>query len=156
MTTPPFKNIISISNPDTSHAMIDGIRRRFGKSINKDPWDANLELRPKVAEAAEIPTDTAVLMASRHEKGEYSPEDANTPDYYKGLVTNAIENGGRYGDHRISIPWLRMILAGLEFKHVEPEMMWYGVDAGTETGEPLPEIPSYENLFPSDRETIKA
>jgi len=136
--------------------MIDGIRRRFGKSIDKDPWDANLELRPEVAETAEIPTDTAVLTAARHETGEYSPEAANTPDYYKSLVTNAIENGGRYGDHRISIPWLRMILAGLEFKRVEPEMMWYGFDAGTESGEPLPKIPSYENLFPSDREAIKA
>jgi len=35
-------------------------------------------------------------------------------------------------------------------------MMWYEVDAGTEGGEALPEIPSYENLFPSGREAIKA
>ncbi len=118
----------------------------------EEKWDANMEFKPDPTETAEISTDTAVLVAATHATGEYTPSDSNTPDYYKTLVSTAIENGGKYGEHQISIPWLRMILAGLEFRQVEPESMWYGVEAGAAGTEPLPEIPSYEDLFPSDRD----
>jgi hypothetical protein len=150
MTVFPFKNIVSITKPAIPHAMIDGIRRRLGRSIDEDPWNTNLEFKPELAETAELPADTAVLVTATQATGEYSPGDDNTTDYYRSIVSTAIENGGRHGDHHIPIPWLRMILAGLEFKHIEPEMMWYGVEAGTAVGEPLPEIPSYGDLFPSE------
>jgi hypothetical protein len=62
-----------------------------------------------------------------------------------------MKNGGRYAGHYIPIPWLRMIMAGLEWRHVDPETMWYGFEADLPDGEPLQEIPSYDDLFPSDR-----
>ncbi len=132
--------------------MIDGIRRRLGKSAEKDPWDADQELKPELEENTELPTDTAVLVAATHAVGRFSPSDVNARDHYKSLVITAIQNGGKYGSHRIPVPWLRMILAGLEYKHIEPEMMWYGVEAGASGSELLPEIPSYEDLFPSERD----
>jgi len=152
-----FKNIVSITNLTIPHAMIDGIRRRLGRSIESDHWDADQELMPELKDGAELPTDAAGLVASTDaraatgEIGEYAPADENTPDYYKSLVATAIDNGGKYGDHRMSIPWLRMILAGLEFRRIEPETMWYGVEVGT-AGEPLPEIPTYTDLFPAERD----
>jgi len=131
--------------------MIDEIRRRFGRSADKDPWDANQELEPEEGEASPLHIDTAVLLAGT--QPETVSNDLNTLDYYKNLVRTAIENGGRYADHQISIPWLRMILAGLEQKRIDPEMMWEGVDGGTPNGGLLPAIPSYNDLFPSERDT---
>jgi hypothetical protein len=132
--------------------MIDGIRKRIGRSIARDPWDADQVLNPEIAET-ELPTDRAVLVAATdatHSTGEYIPANSNTPDYYKILLLAAIENGGKYGDLKIAVPWLRMILAGLEFKHIEPEMMWFGADAGGLNDSPLRDLPAYEDLFPSD------
>ena len=131
--------------------MIDGIRRRL-KSVDRDPWDAEQELEPEAEEASELPTDTAVLLAATQVTAGFAPNDTNTADYYKNVVRTAIENGGKYGDHRISIPWLRMILAGLEWKRVEPEAMWYGVEASTPSGSSLPEVPPFDDLFPSERD----
>jgi hypothetical protein len=132
--------------------MIDGIRKRLGKSMDRDPWNADQDLKPEIAET-ELPTDRAVLIAATdatRPTGEFIPADSNSPDYYKTLVLTAIENGGKYGDHQIAVPWLRMILAGLEFKHIEPEMMWFGSDTGGLNDSPSRDLPSYEDLFPSD------
>jgi len=148
MTTSPFKNIVSITEPTIPQAMIDGIRRRLG-SVNGDAWDASLEFSQEVPETAEPHSDTSVFMAAPRVVGEYSPTDGST-DYYKSLVSAAIKNGGKHGDHRMPIPWLRMIQAGLEFRRVDPEMMWYGVEAGDTRIESLAEVPPYESLFPSD------
>jgi len=140
--------------------MIDGIRRRFGRSIDKNHWNADEEPRPGLEDGTELPPDTAVLVAATDAAeatgavGEYSPADENTPDYYKSLVATAIENGGKHGDHQISIPWLRMILAGLEYKRIEPDMMWYGVEAASAGEVPLPEIPSYSDLFLTERDVL--
>jgi hypothetical protein len=89
-------------------------------------------------------------LVAGHGNGEFSPHDDITQDYYKNLVATAIHNEGWLAGHQIPIPWLRMILAGLEMKHIEPEMMWYGVEAGSAGGKSLPRIPSYGVLFPSD------
>ena len=129
--------------------MIDGIRRRLSKPASKDPWDADQELQPEEV-ASELPTDAAVFLAARSVSPGYSPEDGDSNAYYRGIVRTAIENGGRYGDHKIPIPWLRMILAGLESRYIDPETMWYEVEEGPVAQ--IPEIPSYEDLFPSERE----
>jgi hypothetical protein len=134
--------------------MIDALRRRFRKSIDKDPWNANQGLKPEFEENVELRTDTAPSVATPHASGKFSPLNENTPDYYKSLVATAIQNGGRLGDHQIPIPWLRMILAGLELKHIEPEMMWYGVESGSSSRGHSPGIPSYNVLFPSDRNVL--
>ncbi len=130
--------------------MIDGIRRRL-KSGDSETWDLDEELHPEVEESSDIPTDTAVLVAATEVAPSSSPSEINTGDYYKSLVKTAIDNGGKYGDHRIPIPWLRMVLAGLEWKRVDPESMWYGFEAAS-LGEPLGEIPAYTDLFPADRD----
>jgi hypothetical protein len=153
----PFKNVVSITELTLPQAMIDGIRRRFGRSIDRVPWNADQELKPELDHTAELPTDTAVLIAATAATGatsaigEFSPADENAPDYYRSLVATAIENGGKHGDHQMSIPWLRMILAGLESKQIEPDMMWHGVESGGAGGEPLPEIPPYDDFFPAER-----
>ncbi len=129
--------------------MIDGLKRKFVKSIDKDPWDADQEFAPEVEEASELPTDSAVLLAATEAIDTSGSNEIDTAEYYKGLVRTAIENGGKYHGHQIPIPWLRMILAGLESRHVDPEMMWY--DAGAAAlDSPLPKTPSYEELFPSE------
>ncbi len=133
--------------------MIDGIRRKFAKSIDKDPWDTEQELQPEVevedAETSELPTDTAVILAAQIPPSS-GTNDVDSGEYYKNIVKTAIHNGGKYGRHHIPIPWLRMILAGLEWRQIEPEMMWYGWDVAGSGDEDLPEIPSYRDLFPSE------
>ena len=132
--------------------MIDGIRRRFAKSAGKDPWDAEEEFETQVDEASEVPTETAGLVASTQLAPLVTTNDVDTTDYHKKVVRTAIENGGRYGDHQISIPWLRMILGGLESKPIDPESMWSRTETSNLAEAPLPEIPSYSYLFPSDRD----
>lgn len=133
-------------------AMIDGIRRRFGKTTAGGTWDFDQELKPDTEDTG-LPTDASTSTAP-YASGRYAPDNDSTPDYYKSLVQTAIENGGRHGDHSISIPWLRMILAGLESKKIELRMMWYGVEAGESEEEG--EIPSYEHLFRSSRDALAA
>jgi len=134
---------------ENTSAMIDGIRRRLGKTAAGDPWSTDEGLKPETEENAELSGGTAALESTAQASGQYAPEDAGTPDYYKSLVRTAIMNGGRHGDHSISVPWLRMILAGLESKQIEPETMWYGIEADEVGREPTPEIPPYEDLFRS-------
>jgi hypothetical protein len=129
--------------------MINGIRRRLG---NASAADLDLGLKPEIDVNAEPSRERKVLQAAATASGHYIPDDPGTPDYYKNLVRTAIENGGRHGYHSISIPWLRMILAGLESKQIEPEMMWYGIEAGEIRREQTPAVPSYENLFQSGRD----
>jgi len=132
--------------------MIDGIRRRLGKTAAQDPWGAVEGPMPEVESNAELPGDTAASEVATQASGRYAPDDPSAPDYYKSLVRTAIENGGRHGYHSISIPWLRMILAGLESKQIEPEVMWHGVESGETRMERMPEIPPYEDLFQSSRD----
>jgi len=130
--------------------MIDGIRKRLARPIREDPWSPDLELKPDVSPVTELPTDASVLVATSEVVGHYAPADVNAPGYYESLVQTAIENGGKYGGHIIPIPWLRMIQAGLEFKHVDTEMMWYGFEPGVGMDERRSKFPSYGAVFPSD------
>ena len=137
---------------ENSPAMIYGIRRRLRKTDAGDPWGADEGPKPEMGDNSEEPGDTAALEAANQTSGRYAPDDPSAPDYYESLVQTAIENGGRHGYHNISIPWLRMILAGLESRQIEPETMWYGMEAGETRGEPITEIPPYEDLFQSSRD----
>lgn len=129
--------------------MIGAIRRRFANATEQDAWDTDQELNPEVREPSEFPTDAAVVLVAPRTVPGYFPGDESLTDYYKGIVRTAIENRGRYGDHWIPVPWLRMILAGLESKYVDPDLLWYEADAETLTS-PRTEIPPYGDLFPSD------
>jgi hypothetical protein len=127
--------------------MIDGIRRKLTSIDDDSLWDANLDLQPEV-ESTEIPTDSSDLLGASRVVGEFSP-NANKSDYYTGLVRAALAQGGRYGDLQISIPWLRNILAGLEWRNIEPEKLWEGVEASG-LSSPSTQIPIYDKLFPSN------
>jgi hypothetical protein len=133
--------------------MIDGIRRRFARAKRDDAWNAEKELEPKVEEASCFSKDTLVNLARTRSATDPSSNDIKMADYYKGLVRTAIANGGRYADHPISVPWLRMILAGLEMRQNEPKTMWAEVDSGSPGFGSLSEVPSYSDLFPSIRDT---
>ena len=133
--------------------MIDGIRRRFGKTTSGGSWASDQELKPEIGEEGELATDASVSVVVAYPMGRYSPEDARTPDYYKSLVQTAIENGGRHGGQSIPVPWLRMILAGFELKQIEPSMMWYGIEPGEAEREAMDGVPPYEVLFQSHRDT---
>jgi hypothetical protein len=133
--------------------VIDGIRRKLGKAAASDPWGADEELEPEIAEDAAPPGGIAGFVTVSGATGKYVPDDPSAPDYYKSLVRTALENGGRHGLQSISIPWLRMILAGLESKQIDPEMMWYGMEAGETRREPMPEIPPYEDLFQAGQDS---
>lgn len=127
--------------------MIDGIKRKL-TSIDDSLWNANLDLQPEAGESTELPTNSADPLSNSRATGEFSPI-TSMADYYAGVVRAAIAQGGRYGDHQISLPWLRTILAGLEWRNVEPESLWDGVDASG-LGVPDAQIPVYDEFFPSN------
>jgi hypothetical protein len=149
LTSKLFKNVVSISQPTIPEPLIGGIRRRL-RSMERDPWDANQEFGPEAGD--ESPTDGEV--AESREAYRSDSKLVNAADFYKILMTTAIENGGKLGDHQISVPWLRMILAGLEFKRIDTEAMWYGAEGAASGGEPLAKIPDYDDLFPSARQAF--
>ena len=132
--------------------MIDGIRRKFGKSISKDPWDIEQEFGSETeveeVKTPELPAASVVILPAPI--APRATNDVNSGEYCKNIVKTAILNGGKYGEHQIPIPWLRMILAGLEWEHIDSEMMWHGFEATAPGGESLTEIPSYSDLFPSE------
>ncbi len=128
--------------------MIGAIRRRFAKSAEEDVWGTDQELRPEAVDSQELPTDAAVLQAAAQTAPGYFQGDESLTDYYKGIVKAAIENRGRYRDHWIPVPWLRMILAGLESRHIDPDLLWYEADNGSTMNSP--DLPPYEDLFPTE------
>jgi hypothetical protein len=130
--------------------MIDGLRRRFRGPTAADRWDADQLLSPGREGTTALPADAPVLVVANDGSGHYAPDDASTPDYYRSIVRTALANGGRYGGHRIPVPWLQMILAGLESRHIDPEMTWYMAERGEGAGESLEDVPSYGDLFPTD------
>jgi len=131
--------------------MIGAIRRKFSNSIEGENWDTNQVLKPEAGEPSELRTDAAVMLAAAQTAPGYFPGDQNLTDYYKGIVRAAIENRGRYGDHWIPVPWLRMILAGLESRHIDPDLLWYEAEGEAATS-PRAKGPMYEDLFPTERD----
>ncbi|MDG6990044.1 MAG: hypothetical protein JRM99_01335 [Nitrososphaerota archaeon] len=128
--------------------MMDSIRRRLSKSPGGDPWSTDLAFEPEAPEESELQLDRSVLITTSRARGGPSPNEANLRDYYKGLVLAAIDQGGNFRGQQISIPWLRMTLAGLEMRPIPSELMWEGEP------EDFPaEMPGYEKLFPEDRMT---
>ena len=150
MSPAPFKNVVSISQPAIPLTLIGGIRRRLG-SIEKDPWDANQELMPEAE--SESPSD-GNRFADVDEARQPGSNEITAADYYKILLREAIEHGGRCGDHQMSIPWLRMTLAGLEFKRIDPESMWYGMDTVPTAESQRGEATAFDDLFPSARQAF--
>jgi hypothetical protein len=81
-------------------------------------------------------------------KTEHASNEISSLDYYRGLVRSALENGGEYAGHQIPIPWLRMILAGLESRLTDPTSMWEGMDEQDPSEALASRIPPFDVLFP--------
>jgi hypothetical protein len=119
--------------------------------MEKDPWDANQDFGPEVE--TESPSDGDGHLVDAPAAHQTGSNEISAADYYKTLLREAIEHGGRHGDHQMSVPWLRMILAGIEFKRIDPETIWYGVEEYAAEAS-LGEAPAYDDLFPSARQAF--
>ena len=125
--------------------MMDSIRRRLSKSPAKDPWSTDLALDPEISEVSELRLDSTILLAASSIQSGPQSNDVELRGYYRGLILAAIRQGGNYRGQQISIPWLRMTLAGLEMRPIPPEMMWEG-----EPEDPPTDLHDYERLFPEE------
>ena len=128
--------------------MITSIRRRFSKPASKDLWAADLVFEPEPSRVSEVASDNSVLLTSKLPTAPPS-NDVDLKGYYRGLIRTAIQHGGRHQGQQISIPWLRMTLAGLEMRPIPPEMMWEGEQEGS-----APELSDYDRLFPSGSSSL--
>lgn len=125
-------------------AMMESLRRRLSKPTGKDPWATDLALKPEISEVSELRMDSEVLLAATKAQSNPTSNDVDLKGYYRGLLVAAMRHGGEYHGQQISIPWLRMTLAGLEMRPMPPEMMWEEEQvAGTD-------MPGYTDLFPSE------
>lgn len=120
--------------------LIRGLKRRLGKPVEED-WSADMEFQPDAVETPQSSTDLTTHFASPRISQETPSNEVNMTDYYKAMIQTAINQGGTYRGQLISVPWLRMILAGLEMRPISPEMMWQGEESES-TG-----ISSYEDFF---------
>lgn len=122
--------------------MMDSLRRRLSKPGARDRWDVDAHLQDS-HEVSELPAENTVLLAKA-----FHPvsNDVDAKEYYRNIIRAAIQHGGVYQGQEISIPWLRMTLAGLEMRPIPPEEMWEGVQT-VDISEP----PAFADLFPEEK-----
>lgn len=132
--------------------MIGSIRRRFAGSTNADLWDVKQWLRPEPDSAPEF---REASVDPFHGTTGFGPSGATMKDYYRRLVETAITQQGWYGGMCISVPWLRMTLAGLDSKAFAPEMMWEDIEEKGLDGARAPGVPSYDAIFESERALVQ-
>jgi hypothetical protein len=132
-----------IKHTDDTQGVMDSFRRRFSKSAPKDPWATDLSLEPEAEDVSELPGESTVLLTKVQPHP--TSNDVDMKEYYRGLISAAIKHGGEHNGQRISIPWLRMTLAGLEDRPIPAEMMWEGVQDAT-----APDMPGFGRLFPAE------
>ncbi len=80
--------------------------------------------------------------------GTFDPEAG--PDYQTTLVRASIEGGGRNGRYVIPVWWLRAILADLEGRRSEAELIWGRSEQAGDTFEDRSSLdgdPLYDSLF---------
>ena len=123
--------------------MMESILRRFYREGQKDRWATDLALKPDETEVSELPRRSTEMLTTRA-SGSHASNDLDMRDYYRGLISSAISQGGDCQGQRISIPWLRMTLAGLEMRPIPPEAMWEG------TSDEMALMPGYDRLFPTE------
>lgn len=132
--------------------MIGGIRRRFSETMNTDLWDVNQRLQPDQESISRLEYAPG---ATHSEAGaSFGPDDVSMKDYCRTIIQTAIEHQGWYGGMHMSVPWLRMTLAGLESRDFVPEMMWEGEEErGLERR--APGVPSYDAVFEAERALVQ-
>jgi hypothetical protein len=123
--------------------MMESLRRRLSRQTGRDSWATDLSLEPETSEVSELHLDDAAILSTAKVQSRPGSNDVDLKDYYRGLIYAAIQHGGEYQGQQISVPWLRMTLAGLEMRPMPPEMMWEGEQ------DLAADMPGYEELFPS-------
>ncbi|MDG6983127.1 MAG: hypothetical protein JRN28_01015 [Nitrososphaerota archaeon] len=126
--------------------MIELIRRRLSRAPAEDPWATDLTLKPEISEVSELRFDGSGLAHSGLPRPQPSSNDVDLKGYYKAVILTAIEHGGTYQGQQISVPWLRMTLAGLEKRPMPPELMWGEGPEGSAA-----DMPGFEEFFPDQR-----
>jgi hypothetical protein len=129
---------------------MESIRRAVMSPIGeKDPWDADQELEPEAEVDFELEGEDTMVVSPT-----MVPHcSTSSVEYQANLVRAAIENGGKFQNHEIPLPWLRRILAGLEGREVGPEEVWREDDPTSPFKPPAgPEPPSFQELFPAERD----
>ena len=111
-------------------------------------WDVDQELESE--EVSELSSDSTVLLAANIPKDHPPSNDVNMREHYKGLVKTAIQHDGWYSGQQITVHWLVMTLAGLEMRPITPEALWEWEEIEGSPG--FDGVPSYEDLFPSERQ----
>lgn len=133
--------------------MIEGIRRMVSSSGGGDPWDADRELEPEVKVDFEFPVENTIMVSPIRKVHSFSPKTLGEVEFQKKLVQSALEHGGRFDSYAISISWLRMIMAGLEGRPIEPEEAWRDVEA-PDPDDFLQNLESsYQKLFPASKDS---
>jgi hypothetical protein len=133
--------------------MMEGIRR-FGRGSMRggDRWDIDQELEPESEADFEFPGEKKVLVSQAKLLPRFTSSHSSGVEYQRNLVLTALDQGGKFGSHRISLPWLRMILAGLEGRNISPEAVWEGVEM-PDPVQPRGQSTSYYDLFPVEGES---
>ena len=124
--------------------MISGIKRMFGGSEEEGHTFEKRVHREPVA--VEPPSGQMEDLPSTERRGYFVPYDADVVQRQLDMVRAAIAQGGRFGDHEIPVPWLRMMLAGLEGRSIDQDAAWEGI-AAPPRKDPVEESPTYQELF---------
>ena len=66
--------------------------------------------------------ETRPATEAQPEVGTFDPSEPD--DYVTGVVKTAIENGGKYGEYRVPVWWLRATLADLEGRSEDSKLLW--------------------------------
>lgn len=127
--------------------MIGIFKRAFRGTDEEEPsWDVEEELpEPKPVETHR---DQVGELPSTGRRGVFVPYDTDVVQRQVELIRAALAQGGRFGDHEIPVPWLRMMLAGLEGRPTDQDAIWEGI-ASPPRKEPVEESPTYQELFPT-------
>jgi hypothetical protein len=133
--------------------MMESIKRAVLSPIgDKDLWDAESQLEPEAEADFEFDGEDTTLVTPTV-TSVYTHNSTSGVEYQASLVRAAIEQGGRFHDHQIPLPWLRRILAGLEGREVGPEEVWREDDPTAPAPPPAgPQPPSFHELFPAERD----
>ena len=84
------------------------------------------------------------------EVGTFDPSKPG--DYVTGVVKTAIENGGKHGEYRVPVWWLRATLADLEGRFEDSKLLWERSDLAALSFEetyPVEGDPAFTKFFGS-------
>lgn len=125
--------------------MLEEFRRVVGGSEDgSSRWDINLGLDAEDTEES-LPEDNAL---ENQDEGQNFYDPTKETDFYSSLVRASIAAGGKHAGQKISINWLRMILAGLEGRDASIDLMLF--DPRYEQHEPGDLAPApFAEVFPA-------